>query len=206
MTDSSSRPAVVFDVGNVLLHWDVALVYPDLSAEELKAFMDEVGFSAWNLEQDRGRSWGEGVEELSNFYPHRRALISRFATDWSKSVPGAIEETVEILDTLHQQGERLFAITNFSSETWQIAVHRFSFLVDRFRDVVVSGDEAVVKPDPRIYRILLERNALSQSECVFIDDSPANVSGARAVGMQALHFTGAAQLRNDLAALGLLDR
>lgn len=206
MTDTLSRSALVFDVGNVLLHWDVALVYPDLSSEELTEFMDEVGFTAWNLEQDRGRSWSDGVEALSSYYPHRRELISRYATDWSKSVPGAIEETVGILDILRHQGERLYAITNFSSETWDIALRRFPFLVDSFRDVVVSGHEAVVKPDPRIYRILLERNSLSHSECVFIDDSPANVWGARAVGMRALHFTGAGQLRKDLVALGFLDR
>ncbi|MCI4661339.1 MAG: HAD family phosphatase [Neomegalonema sp.] len=195
---------VVFDVGNVLLRWDPALVYPELSPAQCAEFFDEVGFFAWNLEQDRGRSWQEGVAHLSALYPHRAELIARFDERWEDSLPGAIEGSVAILEQLAAKGVPLYAITNFSHETWLRTRDRFPFLYRHFRDVVVSGRERLVKPELAIYQTLLSRNMLEPGACLFIDDSPINVSGARAAGMKAVHFTSAAQLHEDLNKEGLL--
>ncbi len=196
---------VVFDVGRVLIHWDARLVWRnDFATEaEIDAFLDEIGFAAWNLEQDRGRSWAEGVRVASAAHPHRAALIGKMDRDWHAAVPGAIEGSVAILDALHAAGHPLYAITNFSAEKWEESRARFPFLATRFRDVVVSAHERIVKPDPAIYRVLLERNALAAEDCVFIDDSEKNVAGARSVGMDAIHFTGPEALRDALAERGI---
>ena len=111
---------------------------------------------------------------------------------------------MEILNELLTRGIPLYAITNFSSEKWRECLDRFPFLATSFLDTVVSGDERLVKPDPAIYRALLERNGLAAKDCLFIDDSPANVEGAKAVGMDAVRFTDADTLRRDLVARGRL--
>lgn len=186
--------ALIFDVGDVLIRWDARRVYPELTAAELDAFFDEVGFHAWNLEQDRGRGWDAAVAELSARHPHRAALIARFHRRWHDSVPGVVEGMPQLIDRLHEAGAPLYAITNFSAEKWRESAARFPFLRERFRDVTVSAHEGVTKPDPAIYRRCLDRNGLAAADCLFVDDSPANVEGARAVGMEAVHFTGAAPL------------
>ena len=197
---------VVFDVGNVLLDWDARRVYrgalPDDAA--IDSFFEEVGFYAWNLEQDRGRLFADGVRELSGAHPHHADLIARYDRDWQLSVSDAIAGSVEILGELRTRGAPVYAITNFSSEKWRECLVRFPFLATSFLDTVVSGDERLVKPDPEIYRVLLERNGLDAADCLFIDDSPANVEGAKAVGMDAVRFTDPVTLRRDLMALGRL--
>lgn len=196
--------AVVFDVGNVLIDWNAHLVWQDdfASPAEIDAFMAEIGFDAWNLEQDRGRPFAEGVAQLGARHPHRAALIAKYHTDWVRSVPTAHDGTVAILDALHRADVPVYAITNFSAETWPLAVARFPFL-GTFRDTVVSGEERLVKPDAAIYRRLIERNGLDPASCIFIDDKPVNCDGARAVGMDAVHFTGPEALATALRDRGL---
>jgi 2-haloacid dehalogenase len=118
-------------------------------------------------------------------------------------MPGPIDGTVGILEELRQRGTPLYAITNFNQDKFRETLERFSFL-RTFRDIVVSGDERLLKPDPAIYRVLLERNGIDAAACVFIDDSEKNVRGAEAVGMKAIHFTTPQALRADLAGMGLL--
>ncbi|WP_417692828.1 HAD family hydrolase [Roseibium sp.] len=196
---------VVFDVGNVLIEWDPIHLYQSLipDAAEREDFLTRICSMEWNLQQDLGRGWAEAVAELSAEHPEKAELIAAYSNRWHDMVPGAIDGTVEILEELKQADVPLYAITNFSSEKWQEATTRFDFLKTSFIDTVVSAEERIIKPDARIYEALLGRNALNAAACVFIDDSPKNVEGAKAVGLEALHFTSPEKLRRDLLDLGL---
>ncbi len=195
---------VIFDVGGVLIHWDIRLVYRGILPDEaaIDAFLAETGWHAWNLKLDRGGRWDEAVEALSARFPHYRALIEAAHHQWHDSVPGAIDGTVEILDALHGAGTPLYAITNFSVEKWRETQDRFPFLKARFRDVVVSGEERRIKPDPAIYRLCLERNDLAAGDCIFVDDSPRNIAAASALGIDGIVFTDPDTLRRDLSERG----
>lgn len=197
---------IVFDVGNVLLRWDASLLLRDLLPDDaaVDAFMTEVDFPAWNLAQDAGRSWDDGVATLATSFPHHAEVASAFHARWHETLPGPVPGSLEILEALKREGRPLYAITNYSAEKWAETLPRFPFLANSFRDVVVSAHEGVTKPDARIYRILCERNGLDPSDCVFIDDSAANVAGARALGMDAVRFTDAPALARELRARGLL--
>jgi 2-haloacid dehalogenase len=203
---SDSITTVVFDLGGVLIDWDPRYLYRKLmAADEIEPFFAEVGFFAWNHAQDAGGSWDDAVEDLAAKHPHRRDLIAAFPARFPETLGGPIDDTVAVLDELADGGRtRLLALTNWSSGTFPYARATFGFL-DRFEDIVVSGYERVAKPDPALFRILLDRFDLVPHETVFIDDAAANVSAAAELGMVALRFTGAEQLRADLSRLGLLD-
>ncbi len=196
--------AVVFDVGNVLLDWDQRRIYRGHfdSDTDIDAFFGEIGFFAWNLEQDRGRSWADGVARLSAAFPHYAELISRADTHWHAAISGPIRSSAHALQALAAADHPVYAITNFSAEKWAECRQRYEFL-HLFRDVAVSAHEGVVKPDPAIYQILLDRNALSASDCLFIDDSPANIAGAAALGFDTIHFDEPAMLPGRLRTRGL---
>lgn len=195
-----TRP-VVFDLGGVLIDWNPRRLYRKLLPDDaaIESFLAEVCTAEWNLQQDAGRSWAEAVAELTARFPDRAGLIAAYHERWEEMLGGAIGDTVALLEELDAAGVPLYALTNWSRETFPIARRRFPFL-SRFRGVVVSGEERAAKPDPRIYRILLERYQLEPAECLFIDDVPRNVEGARAAGMEGILFTSAADLRRELAA------
>jgi 2-haloacid dehalogenase len=197
--------AVVFDLGGVLIRWDPRHLYRLLMPEdEIDAFLDEVGFDAWNHEQDAGAPWGPAVEAHAALFPHRRALLAAYPARFPDSLDGPVEGTVAILAELHAAGTRLVALTNWSAETFPHAEAAFDFLA-LFEGIVVSGREGVAKPDPAVFDLLLSRYDLDPAGTVFVDDSPANVAAAAAAGLTALLFTGADRLRADLSRLGLLD-
>lgn len=197
---------VVFDIGNVLIQWDPRHLYRKLipDASEMERFLAEICTDAWNIEQDRGRTWEEAIAERVPLFPQHEALIRAYSDRWHEMVPGEVPGTVAVLEALRARGVPLYAITNFSVQKFAEAQARFAFLRG-FRDVVVSGAERLLKPDPAIYHALLSRNGLEASRCLFIDDSAKNVAGARAVGMAAHHFRDADALREELRALSLLD-
>ncbi len=200
-----SRPTrVVFDIGNVLLNWDVRALYRTIFSDNdrMEDFLTRVLPPEWNLEQDRGRSWKEAEDLQIALFPEHAANIRAYRARWHETITGEIGGTVEILARLKQQGVPLYAITNFAADTFAESQARFPFLADSFIDIVVSGAERVIKPDPAIYRILLDRQRLAADDCVFIDDSPKNVAGAAAVGLHALHFTSPEKLADDLRRLG----
>jgi 2-haloacid dehalogenase len=194
---------VVFDVGNVLIRWDPRLLYRQFFAEKAKMdwFMQNVCTAAWNLEQDRGRPWAEAVAELVARHPEWEREIRAYDERWHETVPGVIEDSVAVLEELKGKGEKVFAITNFSHEKWTECLIRFPFL-QSFDGVIVSAHERLLKPDPAIYRVLLERYGLHAEDCIFVDDSEKNVKGARSVGMQELHFVEPIDLRAELRGLG----
>jgi 2-haloacid dehalogenase len=197
---------LVFDVGNVLIRWAperaVAHVFPD-PAEGL-AWLHSVGFFAWNVLQDGGRGFAEGLAVLEAAHPGSAAVLGAYPERFGLTIEEAIEGTWLLVDRLRARGHRLLAITNFAAYTWPVALQLHPRLASAFEDVVVSGHESLLKPEPAIYRLLLARNGLSAGECLFIDDSAANVAGARAVGMAAHHFTTPAALEQDLLARGLI--
>jgi 2-haloacid dehalogenase len=196
---------VIFDLGLVLIDWDPRHLYRKVFANpvEMDWFLTHVCNGAWNLEQDRGRSFDEGVAEAAARHPKYAAEIALYRDRWIEMAPGPIAGSVAILEELHAQGRPLYALTNWNGDTFRATRARFPFL-EYFRDIVVSGDEGVIKPDPAIYRLLLQRNGLAAADCIFVDDSLKNVVGAEAVGMQGRHFTSPDALRSDLLALGLL--
>lgn len=198
-----SVSAIIFDIGNVLIEWDMRLLYRKLFANDaaIDAFITDTGLWAWNIEQDRGRDWREAEDFLVADFPHYEREIRAFRARWHEMVPGALEESVAILKTLQKQGVPLYAITNFAADTFLETQERFAFLSD-FKDIVVSGREGLVKPDRAIYDLLLQRNTLIAGQCLFIDDSASNIIGAQQVGLQTHHFSSAHALAHDLRERG----
>jgi len=195
---------VVFDIGRVLIQWDPKLLYSELFPDpaERDRFLAEVCSDEWNRELDRGRSFAEGIAELVARHPRHETAIRAWDERWHDMVPGAIDGSVRLLEHLRASGVPTWAITNFSTEKYAEAIARFPFLTG-FRDTVVSAHERLLKPDPAIYRVLLERNRLDPASCLFIDDVPENVAGARSVGMKAVVFTSPEGLARDLVEHGL---
>ncbi len=205
MTDAPG-PAVVFDLGGVLIDWDPRYLYRSIFDDEarMETFLATVTTREWNLAQDAGRPWSEAVEELATRYPEWRDEIHAYWQRWPETLGDAIEPTVEILAELRAAGVPLYALSNWSAETFSFAEGRYPFLA-WFAGIVVSGFERLVKPDPRIFRVLLDRYGLDAGDTIFVDDQPANVEAARGVGMHALRFVDAPTLRADLATFGLLE-
>jgi len=197
---------VVFDIGNVLVGWDPLVLYRkvfDGDEEKARWFLDNICTPAWNIEQDRGRSFVVAVRVLSAEHPKWAREIAAYDERWHETVTGPIDGAVKVLEQLHGQGAPVYAITNWNDVKFAETRQRLPFL-NLFRDVVVSATERVLKPDPEIFAILCHRNGLAAEDCVFIDDSLKNVHGALAVGMQAIHFTGPEELAAELRDFGLL--
>ena len=173
---------------------------PDEAA--VREFLDEVGFAEWNLALDAGRDWDEAVESLASRHPEHRDLIAAFRDRWEETLAGPIDSTVEILDELRAGGVRTFALSNWSRRTYDIAAPKFPFLAG-FEAVVISGDVGTTKPDPPMYRELLERGHLDPNATVFVDDVAANVEAAVKLGLIGVRYVGPKALRRDLAGLGL---
>ena len=197
---------VVFDLGNVLVDWNPRHLYRKLFDDEaaMERFLAEVITRDWIIAWDMGRPMADGIAELAARHPRHGGEIAASHARWNEMIPGAIDGSVKILAELKQRGTPLYALTNWSAETFPIARPRFPFL-EWFDGIVVSGEIKMVKPDPAIYRHLLRTHRLEAADCVFIDDSPANVAGAEDVGLKGLRFTSPAQLRRDLERLGLLS-
>lgn len=200
---SAPISAIIFDIGNVLIQWDMRLLYRKLFPDEeaINRFIDETDLWAWNLEQDRGRDWNTAEEELVARAPHYEKEIRAFRSRWHEMVPGPVSGTVAIKESLKEQAVPLYAITNFASDTFIETQQRFPFLYE-FEDIIVSGEERLIKPDKAIYNMLLQRNGLRAEECLFIDDSVANIEGARQVGLQTHHFIKPELLGQDLRTRG----
>lgn len=203
---NSTVTRVVFDIGNVLIKWNPEYLYRSLipNDEDRRQFLESVCTMEWNIEQDLGRTWDEAVRTLCAEQPDKTELIKAYSDRWHEMVPGEVPGTRSILERLQSRNTPLYAITNFSSEKFTEAQDRFPFLKTAFIDTVVSAEERLVKPDRRIYEVLFARNGLEPADCLFIDDSKANVEAARSLGMTAHHFTNAKSLEKELGQLGLL--
>ncbi len=197
--------AAVFDLGGVLIDWDPRHLYRSLfdDPDEMETFLEEVSFAEWNARQDAGRPFAEAIEQLAASHPHRRELIDAFMTRWHETLAGEVPGTVEVLRELKALGTRLFALSNWSAETFPVTRERFGFLA-WFDGIVISGEIGAIKPGARPFEVLVERYGVDPATSVFIDDSPANVEAASRLGFRAIRFTGAGALRADLVAMGLL--
>jgi 2-haloacid dehalogenase len=196
--------AVIFDLGGVVLSWDPRGAYKRvLPAEEIAAFLERVDFAGWNRLNDRGRPFEEAEQELLGRFPDDREAILGYRTHFDATLTGTVPGTSGLLAELGQVGVRLIALTNWSAETFPVAKERFGIL-RRFEAIVVSGAEGLIKPEPALYQLVLDRHGLSADSTVFVDDSPSNVAAAATLGMAALNFTDAERLRADLVRLGLL--
>lgn len=197
--------AVIFDVGGVLIEWHPKYLYLKLLKDEaaIEDFLKEIGFDAWNLALDAGGRWEPAIAELVAKFPQHKDLIEAAHLRWHEMLPGDIPGTVAVLRRLSDAGVPLYAITNFSSEKFIEARKRWPFFA-LFRDIVVSGDEKLLKPEAAIFRMCLDRNGLKAEDCVFIDDVARNIDGARAVGIDAILFESPEQLERELKARELL--
>jgi 2-haloacid dehalogenase len=196
---------VVFDLGGVLVDWNPRHLYRRLISDEdeLDRFLTEVCPQSWNERQDAGRALADATAERIALFPQHADLIAAYYGRWEEMLGGAIEETVEILEDLHRREVPLYALTNWSAELFPIARRRFEFL-ERFRGIVVSGEEGLIKPNPAIFGVLCDRHGVTPASALFIDDNPANVEAAAALGFAAHRYAGAAPLRACLADAGLL--
>lgn len=198
---------VVFDLGGVLVDWDPRHLYRQLldSDAEVDAFLDEVGFADWNHAMDAGEgTWAESVAELGARFPHRAELLAAYPSRFGETLSGPIEGSVDVLRALHRRGTPLYALTNWSAETFPVARSRFEFL-ELFAGILVSGEERVAKPDPAVFALLVDRFGLEPPSTVFVDDRQVNVEAAEQAGLRGLLFTDPATLSRDLSRLGLLD-
>ncbi|MBT1687441.1 HAD family hydrolase [Dawidia soli] len=196
---------IIFDLGGVLIDWNPRYLYRKIfkTEEEITWFFENICTLDWNDQQDAGRSFAEATEELVLQYPEHEVPIRAWYGRWQETITGSIPDTVSILRQLkEQQRHRLYALTNWSAESFPWALENFDFL-HWFEGIVVSGTEKTRKPFPDIYQILFNRYNVDPARALFIDDNYKNIVGARAVGLQAIHFQSPAELRRALAELGV---
>ena len=197
--------AVVFDVGRVLYQWRLAALVEKLTDDpaERDHILAEVITEAWHFQHDAGRPLAEMVPERVAQFPQAERFLTAYATRFNETIPGPVPGSLEIVRELHEAGVPLFAITNFGAEFWA-GFRPTAPIFDLFADIVVSGEERVVKPDPAIFALAARRFGHAPEAMLFIDDNLANVEGARACGWQAHHFSDARTLREELVARGVL--
>lgn len=194
--------AIVYDFGNVLVGWDPYGAFKGVERADVDAWMDEVGFATFNHAQDAGRTWADAVRHLEATRPHLAPMAARYAAGYAGTLSGPLPGSAELVDELDAAGLRLYGLTNWAADTFHHAAAAAPALT-RLRDVVVSGQVGLAKPDPAIFRLAAARFDVDPARTVFVDDTPANVEAARAVGFQGVHFTDTHSLRSALADLGV---
>lgn len=197
---------IIFDLGGVLIDWNPKFLYRKLFRTEhaVNHFLENITTSDWNEEQDGGRSLEVATQLLVSQFPEYTPEIVAFYDRWeSEMLGGPIEGTVDILKLFNEHPEyKVVALTNWSAETFPFALSKFDFL-HWFEGILVSGEEKMIKPDSRIYQLMLERYDLDASSSVFIDDNLRNVHAAEKEGLKGIHFHNASQLKSSLSQLGI---
>ena len=196
--------SVLFDLGGVVIDWDPTRAYTEvMDPTDVEAFLARIDFPAWNRRHDAGHPFDAGEQELLDRFPDEEAAVRAYRRHFGRTLAGPVPGTGAVIAELQRAGVLLAALTNWSAETFPVARERFG-LLRRFAGILVSGEERLAKPDPAIFTLALERFDLDPAGCVFVDDAPANVEAAAALGLTGLLFTGAGSLRVDLEQLGLL--
>ncbi|MCW0196877.1 HAD family phosphatase [Sphingopyxis sp.] len=196
---------VIFDVGRVLFDWDLRHLFAKLIADEreLDWFVTNVVTPQWHFQHDAGRPLAAMVPERKAEFPGHAALIDAYATRFNETIPGPVPGSLELVERLDAADVPLFAITNFGHEFWE-AFRPTQPVFDRFQDIIVSGTEKLMKPDPAIYALAIERFGIDPAGALFVDDVAANVAGAESVGIAGHRFVDAAALERDLVARAYL--
>lgn len=203
----SNIKTVVFDLGGVLINWDPRTLYRKIfsTEEEVEWFLENVCTMAWNEEQDAGRTWLEATAQKIQESPQHAEPIKAYSERWTEMLGGPKQGTVNILKQLKESGDyQLLALTNWSAETFPIAIERYDFL-QLFDGIVVSGVEKTRKPFPDIYNILFNRYNVDPSSAMFIDDNEKNIIASKMLGMDAIHFSSAPQLKKELLKREILS-
>jgi 2-haloacid dehalogenase len=201
-----TRSVVVFDLGGVLIDWNPRYLYRKLFEDEaeMEDFLANVCTTGWNLQQDAGRSFAEACAALKREHPSNSEMIDAWFSRFDEMMAGAIAGTVDILAELRSQRVPVYALSNWSAETFPLARKRFEFL-QWFQAIFLSAEVRLVKPDPRIFQRFCETFTLSPEQIIYIDDLQHNVEAAGKIGMHAIQFRDAASLRDQLVQLGLLQ-
>lgn len=206
--DSMSKiNTIIFDLGGVLINWDPKRLFRKVfdTEEKVEWFLTNICTMDWNEAQDAGRPIAEATTILVDKYPEYKKEIEAYYGRWTEMLDGAKSGTVEILKTFHEDPNyEIFALTNWSAETFPFAQERFEFL-KWFKGILVSGEEGIRKPSKEIYELILSRYDIDPTKSIFIDDSERNVKAAIEAGIPSIVFTNADDLKRDLQALQVLD-
>jgi len=197
---------VIFDLGGVLIDWDPRYLYRKIfkTEEEITWFLENICTPDWNDEQDGGRSFEEATELLLEKHPEWSVPIQAWYGRWKETIAGPVQGTVEILKSFKENSDyRLYALTNWSAQTFPWALDNFDFL-HWFEGIVVSGVEKTRKPYPDIYKTLFDRYTIDPSKALFIDDNVKNIESAKTLGLTTIRFQSPEQLKEDLIKLHLL--
>lgn len=193
---------LIFDFGAVLVDWDPRYLYVPYFGDAAKAdwFLTEICPYTWNTQADGGRTLREITDERVALFPEWEKEIRMYYDRWIDMMGGTLPGMEELVRDYKARGYGVWGLTNWSRETFPLVRHRYP-VFDLLEGIVVSGEERIKKPDPVLYRILLERYGLPARECIFIDDNPVNAAGGEGLGIRGLVFQDAAQLRRDLDAI-----
>ncbi|WP_106916117.1 HAD family hydrolase [Chryseobacterium aurantiacum] len=196
---------IIFDFGGVLMDWDPRYFYKDYfkDDEKMEYFLENIAQDEWNIEQDRGRTLAEGTEIQVKKFPEWEKEIRAFYDNWTIMLKSDIPQNVEVLRKLKNTDYHLFGLTNWSAETFPYALENYDFFQIFDGKIVVSGTEKLIKPDPKIWYVLLERYNIQAGESVFIDDNPKNIEMAQSLGFETIQVTPDTNLEQKLADLGI---
>lgn len=206
MPTSNGFTAGIFDLGGVLIDWNPRHLYRKLFAGDdvaMERFLAEVTTPAWNRQMDGGRPFADAIAELQRQHPHHAELIQAYFDRWPEMIGEVNADTAAIVRELRAAGLRVFALSDWSAETFPLA-RGVAAQLELFDEILISGEARLTKPDPRLFAMACERFDVVPAETFFVDDVPANIEGARLFGLAAILFTDAAALRATLSALGVL--
>ena len=197
---------IIFDFGGVVMDWNPRYFFKDYfnDDERMEYFLKYIANDEWNAEQDRGRSLSEGTELQVQKFPEWEKELRAYYDNWTRMLRADIPENVEVLRKLQHSDYELFGLTNWSAETFPYALENYDFFDIFEGKIVVSGTEKLIKPDPKIWQVLLERYNLKAEESVFIDDNPKNIEVAKSLGFATVHIIEEISLEEELKSLGLI--
>lgn len=197
---------IIFDFGGVLMDWNPRYFFKDYFKDDVKMefFLKNIATDEWNAEQDRGRSLKEGTEILVQQYPEWEQDIRAYYDNWTTMLRADIPQNVAVLKKLGATHYALYGLTNWSQETFPYALEHYDFFQLFQGKIVVSGEEKLIKPDAKIWQVLLERYQIQAGESVFIDDNPQNIAMAKTLGFHTIHIQDDTDLASELNALGVV--
>ena len=196
---------IIFDFGGVLMDWNPRYFFKDYfkDDEKMEYFLENIAQDEWNIEQDRGRTLAEGTEIQVKKFPEWEKEIRAYYDNWTTMLKSDIPQNVGVLRKLKNTDYHLFGLTNWSAETFPYALENYDFFQIFDGKIVVSGTEKLIKPDPKIWYVLLERYNIQAGESVFIDDNPKNIEMAQSLGFETIQVTPETNLEQELAGLGI---